>query len=296
MQMLATKQLIYTITCLLITVSSISNCFADNEFHNFFQVDPVIDQSIANRITSYYSENITIPMEDQKTQLFELENELEKIHDTHSNQAIYWFIKGLNHRNLASYYYEANKPRLADSQIYNKDIAYKKAIELDKLSSDNLSASIYSTMKFGLPQDLKIQAIQKELSLGGSGDSDSSYWYLHWSNIDQLKKAGRDKEAEQAYRKMQQEMKEDGADMSVYSALNKSIEQTTLNIKEKTPEPVKKKTENKKTNSPPKKISPEKPVDKKMIIISSILGFAFVSLLFLVFYEMRIKKTNNKKK
>lgn len=296
MQMLATKTLTYFIACLLISISSTGICFANNNFTDFFQTEPVIDQLIANRITSYYSEDISLSMEQQKTELFELESKLEEINESHSKLAIYWFIKGLNHRNLASYYIESNKPKLADSHIYNKDLAYKQAIELDKSSSKGLSASIYSTMKHGLPQDLKIKAIQKELSLGGSGDNDSAYWYLHWSNIDQLKKAGREREAEQAYKNMQKEMQADGADMSIYSTLNASIEKTTLKIKERPQNEDKKKPESKPSSSPAKKTIQKKPVDKKMIFISSILAFAFISLIILTFYEMKLKKRKKNKK
>lgn len=296
MQMLVTRLLSHLLSSTLILISSTGTCFAEKKFTEFFQTDPVINKAIADRITAYYSENISLPLEQQKTELFELENKLEKVHKTHSNKAIYWFLKGLNHRNLAAYYIEANKPKLADSHIYNKDLAYKKSIELDKTSSDNMSASIYNAMKHGLPQDIKIKAIQKELSLGGNGDSDSAYWYLHWSNIDQLKKAGRDEEAEQAYKNMQKEMKDDGANMSVYGALNKSIEKTTLKTNQTPPKQNKKKTENKKQDMPAKKPPAEKPTDKKMIIISSILAFAFISLLLLTLYEMKLKKGKSKRK
>jgi len=296
MQMLAIKNSFYFIACALISIGSISNCFAKSSFSEYFQTDPVINQEIANRITSYYSEDISLPEEQQKTELFNLESQLEKIQDSHSTQAVYWFIKGLNHRNLASYYSETNKQKLADSHIYNKDIAYKKAIELDKSSDKNLSASIYSAMKHGLPQDLKIKAIQKELSLGGNGDNDSAYWYLHWSNIDQLKKAGRDQEAEQAYKNMQKEMQADGVDMSVYSALNESIEKTTLQRNQKPQKQAKKEPENRNQSKPEPKNPAEKPTDKKMIIISSILAFAFISLILLTFYEMKLKKGKSKKK
>lgn len=290
MQMSAIKFTLPVFYCLLIIFSSSKTCLADSNFLQHFNTPPVLDKNIANRVTAYYSEDISLSLAQQKNELLKLESTLGRLENTYSRQPVYWFIKGLNHRNMASYYFESKDVKLADSQIYKKDMAYRKAIELDKASSNPLSAAIYNSMKHGLPTELKIQATQKELSLGGNIENDSAYWYLHWSNIDQLKKAGRNSEAEQAYKNMQQEMKEDEVDMSIYAALNKDIEKRTLQRNEKKPQISTNKPKTKPKAKTVEKTKPDKPVDKKFIIITSIVIFSILSLLFITIYEKWIKK------
>ncbi len=57
-------------------------------------------------------------------------------------------------------------------------------------------------MKHGLPASLKIEAIKRELNLGGNAPSESYYWHLRWSLINSLEEAGRFDEAEVAIRNM----------------------------------------------------------------------------------------------
>ena len=290
MQMSAIKFTPPVFYCLLILFSSGKLCIADSNFFQYFNAPPALDENIANRVTTYYSEDISLSLIQQKNELFKLETALDSLEKTHSEQPVYWFIKGLNHRNMASYYFESKDFKLADSQIYKKDMAYKKSIELDKTSSNQLSAEIYNSMKHGLPSELKIQATQKELSLGGNIENDSGYWYLHWSNIDQLKQAGRNKEAEQAFENMQKEMKEDDTDMSIYAALNKTIEKTTLKRAETKPQLPTKIPKPRPEVKTVEKTKTDNMVDKKFIIITSIVIFSILSLLFITVYEKWVKK------
>jgi len=185
---------------------------------------------------------------------------------------------------VASYYIASKNPELSRSHIEHKDKAYKKALSLSKTKGKELSAAIYSTMKHGLPQKLKITATQNEISQGGNGDNDSYYWYLHWSNINQLQKAGRKKEAEDAYQTMQKELKDSGMDMSVYNSLTKQIETQTLQKKQAKPQ--KKPADHKKK---------EDKLDTKYIIISSIAAFSAISLIIVTVIELRRKRKKSAK-
>jgi len=254
-------------------------------FTDFFHKSPVINESLADRVSRYYSEDIKLPIETQKKELLEIANELESISVKFSDQPVYWFIKGLNHRNLASLYFESKSIQQSDREIHKKDIAYKKAIELDK-SLKYLNASIYSTMKHGLPESSKIDATQQELSLGGNGENDSYYWYLHWSNIDQLKNSARNEEAEQAFKIMKKEMNNSDIDMSVYKALNEKIEKDTFNRSEK----VLKHKKSRAVKKPEEKHNIDKLPDYKAIIITSIVISSIIGLLVVTIYEFKIKR------
>lgn len=262
---------------------------ADTSFITQFQIKPLIDKEIADRVATYYSENITLSLDQQKAELLSLEKQLDAISEKKSEQAVIWFIRGLHYRNMASYYAASTEKTFAADLIDKKNTAYKQALALAQKSPDILSAAIYSTMKHGLSKDLKISATQNELAMGGNGESDSHYWYLHWSNIDQLKKAERNKEAENAFEKMKQELKDSGMDMSIYEELNQQIEKQTFNKSDKiTNKPVKQ--QHKKTRTE------ENPVDTKFIIIISLVVFAIILLIAVTVYELVIKKKKRRKK
>lgn len=271
----------------ILLIGSISAGSADTEFEEYFLLSPPVSKLIANRITTYYSEDITSPPELQKKELLKFQKTLELEKNKQKKRSAYWFIKGLNHRNLAALYSELKEPSLADIQTSRKNIAYKNALELDSKTPHKLSAVIYSTMKYGLPQDLKITATQGEISQGGKGDNDSYYWYLHWSNIDQLQKAGREDEAKEAYKKMQNELKNSDMDMSVYKTMNKQIETKTLKLERKKtttkPEKKKKKPEKKGTAS-------KSTLDKKYIIIYIISTLSILALVIVTVIEIKKKR------
>jgi len=293
MQMLSIKAFNFYFSLLILLFTATNICSANTSFIEQFQTAPIIDATIADRIATYYSEDIQLPLEQQKTESLNLNNLLDNVENNFSNKAIYWFIRGLQHRNIASVYIADNNFASANIHLKMKNAAYKKSLELVTTTNNKLSAAIFSTMKHGLPEDLKIAATKNELELGGNGESDSYYWYLHWSNIDQLKKAGRDEEAQQAFKNMQKELKNSNQDVSIYNDLTKKIKSTTL-----------KKAAPQKTKSNPK---PEKKLKKevkenpntnnknlKYTIIVSIVLASIMTLLAVTLYEMKKKKKKTK--
>ncbi len=294
MQIFITKAMSYCRLFLCLLLISIQPCSANTSFIEQFQIEPLINEETADRIIQYYSEDISLPLEQQKDELFMLETRLNTASTLHEEKAVYWFIRGLLQQNIASYYTLLKKPQFAKTHLNNKNKAYEKAMALAKKPNNNLSASIYSTMKHGLPQNLKIEATKNELALGGNGESESYYWYLHWSNIDQLKKAGRDKEAETAYKNMQRELKNSGQNTAIYKDLSKKIEKKTLEKIEK-PEPQSgskpEKTEKSKT---PEKTgtSKNRPEYSKYTIIFSVAIFSILILIGLIIHELVQKKKN----
>lgn len=289
MQMLITK--ITSLLCLLASLYSglySGLCLAEPSFNEEFQVNPGISSQIANRVTEYYSTDISLSPAQQQAELAKLDSELQSLESSNSNKASYWFIRGLHNRNMAAYYSSSNQA-LSKQYISKKNEAYKKSLELSSEPSQLLSASIYNTMKAGLPQDLKILATQAELQQGGSGDSESSYWYLHWSNVDQLQKAGREEEAEKAFKQMQKEMQENKVDMSVYGDLTKQVEKQTFN---KNNEPASKPETSAQAEEKSEKSTPI----SKELIMNTLLILSIVSLILVTFYEFVIRKRKTKRK
>ncbi|MCK4711177.1 MAG: hypothetical protein KAU21_21380, partial [Gammaproteobacteria bacterium] len=159
---------------------------------------------------------------------------------------VYWFVRGLHTRNMASFFQASGYDDKANSFLLEKNRHYQIAMKLDKNNEPHLSASAYAVMKSGLPESLKQQAIEAELNLGGSGESDTYYWYLHWSNVNELQKQGRFDEADVALQRMKNELAETGQ-KNTFDKLVKKIEKE-LKIKKAI-------SENKKIvkKSPPKK-------------------------------------------
>lgn len=293
MQMLTTKSIKHIFLLLCVLLASTPVFSASIQFVDLFGIDPLINKELANRITEYHSENISLPPAQQKAELLQLNKQLENISDAYSKKAIYWFIRGLHFKNIAAYYFENKNNSLTKEFIDKKNLAYENAIELNSTNNNQLSAAIFSTMKHGLSDDLKIKATKREIALGGNGENDSYYWYLHWSNIDQLEKAGRSDEAKAAYKQMQKELKNSDMDMSIYGSFTKQIETQTLKqssskTQQKTQAPVKNKAEPK-TKPEPKKY------DTKIIVISSIAVFSVLSLIGVIISELRRKRKKSLK-
>ena len=268
-----------------ITALTMSLCSGAASFDDYFQIKSEIDKTISDRVTHYYSEDVQLSTAQQKLELLKLESQLSSIESKHTEQAIYWFIRGLNDRNLAAHYTHTNEQKTAKKYIENKNNAYKKALSLAKINPQKLSAAMYSTMKHGLPDDLKIEATQFELAQGGNIDNESAYWYLHWSNIDQLKNAGRHEEADKAFEDMQKAMQEKNVDMSVYTDLNRQVERQTL------------KRTDKKTPAPAQQDhTEENKLISKEVIMPILLIIALLSLVLLTIYELFIKPNKNKHK
>lgn len=202
--------------------------YADTGFNDLFNTELDIMVIQADRVATYHAEDIKPALASTQTELEMLNQTLEQVLQQQPQHPILWFIKGLNYSNLAAYHADSDR-KLSLNYNEKKQQAYIQAMALDNNKSPHLTAAIYATMKHGLPLNDKITALQKELSLGGNGENESYYWYLHWSNINSLQQAGRQQEAQQALMNMQKEMKTRGLDQSVYQQLvsqaKESIEQ-----------------------------------------------------------------------
>ncbi len=291
MQTFITKNLKY----ICLSISIIFTCtagtsLANTHFSELFLVEPATSTELADRIAMYHSENIEKPVTEQITELTNINSKLKAAESKFSNKPLYWFIQGLNHSNLASAYNSNKQQHLTQQHLDLKNQAYKRAISLDS-NRNKLSAAIYSTMKYGLSDDLKIIATQNELALGGNGYSDSYYWYLHWSNIDQLKKAGRNDEAEEAYQNMMKELNESDMDVTVYSTLTRTIEQQTLQKKPA----IKPETDKKAVEKKPKPVPDENKLDNKTLIIIALVISAIIALTVVTIYELVIRKKRRKR-
>lgn len=185
----------------------------------------------ANRVAYFFKENVAFDNTQQEKELNYLTKSLLKNQDDQKNNPVYWFVRGMHARNLASYEQHQGNKVLAEENIASKNKYYKTAMELDKTYQPHLSAAAYAVMKPGLPDELKQYAIESELDLGGNGENDSYYWYLHWSNINALSQQKRFDEAESALDRMREELAAEGLDKSAYTSLLNKAEKEYKNYK-----------------------------------------------------------------
>ncbi|MCW8956348.1 MAG: hypothetical protein OQL09_05650 [Gammaproteobacteria bacterium] len=188
---------------------------AQYSFEELFDVNPGNKEAIADLVTHHHIEDTDSSFNLQKQQLLSINEQLRKLLQHQPDNPLLWFLQGLNYNNLASLYFTST-PDTSQKYIQQKQHAYDQAIEFDEATQTQLSAAIYATMKHALPGDKKIMAIQKELALGGNGENESYYWYLHWSNIHNLTQAGRLQEARLASKQLQRELLASGYSHSDY--------------------------------------------------------------------------------
>ena len=179
---------------------------ADTDFNEIFESDLEAHNQIADRVAAYHATDIALDTSAQQAELDSLQQDIETILQDSPNEPLYWFISGLNHNNLAALASATNNTEAIKQQIEWRNKAYQKAMLLDRTLPLRLSARIYATMKYGLPAADKITAIKNEIKLGGSGENDTQYIQLHWSQVNELVKAGRHDEAQAALREMQREI------------------------------------------------------------------------------------------
>lgn len=265
---------------ILIILFTSSTSWAEDEFKDSFDIDAGNAQEIADLVSRYYVGTHTLNSRQAQTDLNSATQKINLLIQNHPKNPVLYFIKGLNAGLLASLYKQSGDKRFVQS-IKNKNSAFKKAIQLDNQKQTLLSASTYAAMKHGLPEEYKIKAIQKELTQGGSGDNESQYWYLHWSNINSLQKAGRFKEAQQALQNMQQELDEEGLSQSTYSKISTRAE-NNLNTA------IQKKQALKQTKPSTTNEQPE--LDTKTLIIVMISVISILAFIGIAIYEFKIKK------
>jgi hypothetical protein len=197
--------------------------YAESFFSESFQYDGTALPEYVNKITTDYFKDSSEPVQQRLQQYYGFSELLQQPHDS-SQQATWYFIQGLNDLNIISILQqiqtESNIDNQAEIDKFDQLVqqAFKKAMAADKKSQE-LSPNMYATMQRALSGNLKIQALQKELSLGGSGESEASYWFKHWQVIGALKDAGRYQEAEQAIRTMQGELEQAGLQNSAYNQI-----------------------------------------------------------------------------
>lgn len=180
---------------------------ADTDFNELFEADLDAHTQIADRVAAYHATDISLEITAQQTELDTLQKEIDTILAESPNEPLYWFISGLNHSNLAALAALQKNPGAINQQIEQRNLAYQKAMLLDQTLPLKLSARIYATMKYGLPAADKINAIKNEIKQGGSGENDTQYIQLHWSQVNELEKSGRHDEAQAALKEMQREIR-----------------------------------------------------------------------------------------
>ncbi len=217
---------------LLITVPA----SADVRFNDLFDANLHQFNDTADRIASYYSEEQTLSKAQQKNELQALNTNLDAMISVQQENPIFWFLKGMNENNTADLLHQMDDQDGMQLHIEARNRAYEKAMNLDE-KTQTLTASMYATMKHGLPDELRIRAIQSELALGGNGENESYYWYLHWSNINALQQAGRQQEAEQALETMKQELKEHEVSLDDYQLMVDRVQQELQQPVQKQPPP-----------------------------------------------------------
>ena len=209
---------------LILLLAFISPATADTRFEELFHLNADDASITADRVTNFHADNINISFSEKITELNALSQDIDSFINASPDNPALWFLKGLNYSNLAAIYSVQHDDQKVNLFINKKNSAYEKAIQLDQ-TGNTLTAAIYSVMKHGLPEALKITAIQKELSLGGNGENESYYWYLHWSNVSALQLAGRTDEAKQALKNMKAEMLEQGISNPDYDKITQQVEQ-----------------------------------------------------------------------
>lgn len=254
-----------------------------NEFYHAFDIDISPYQQTADRIASYYSGKVSIEKRDQINELEALSLNIDTFLKVEPNHPGLHFLKGLNNSLLSGLYKSSGDTYSYEQRALNKVAEYQQAMELDLSHEPHLSAAMYATMKHGLEGDLRIKAIQNELKLGGNGESDSYYWYLHWNNINSLKQAGRIQEAEAALESMKQELAEKHPDNTLYQAMVEHIDQdikqpasTTSQIPEQLAQP--------------QNVQEAKKPETTSVIIWAIVIISILIIFILMLYEFVLRK------
>jgi hypothetical protein len=267
-----------------LTISFTSSLSAA-DFNELFDSELTQFNDIADRIATYHSENVALENTAKEQELLAMSTNLDAIIQTSETSPLYWFLKGLNEGNLASLYNTMARSAAAAEHAAARNSAYAMAMQLDRDHEPHLSAGIYATMKHGLPEELKIDAIQKELTLGGNGDDESYYWFLHWSNVNALQQAGRHAEAQQALDNMKNELAQRGKTAANYEMIAEQAEKQLAANNRPADKPQSTGTQEKQNDE-------ENTISKGKItgLVWAVVIFAVISLLSLAIYELLIRR------
>ena len=232
---------------ILLIIAGFLFCSVSNasEFEEAFDMSANGFSREANRIVVFADSTQLRDVVQQQNEFDFVSKSLAEKESDYTNNAVYWFVRGLHEKNLASFYRQNNQPNKVVEKIKKKNKFYLKAMSVDKEHSPDLSARAYSAMKSGLPDESKQQAIAAELGLGGGGESESYYWLLHWSNINELKKLGRMDEANIALANMKKELAASDQKDTFKSLINKIDKEIKVSEKPAPEKKAEKKKEHK---------------------------------------------------
>lgn len=214
---------------LLVILLCISfNAYCADEFVDYFEYEQSYVPKDADDITKHFTKDSEL-FSKQLIELFQsYEKNLDRELSSNAKQPVIWFVKGLNYKNMLNML-DAQKqlgarnilPIIHQTQ-QSMEQAFNQSILLDNAKKKKLTATMYATMKHHLNQSDRINALQKELELGGSGDNESQYWFTHWDVIGSLQQQQRYEEAENALYKMKKELKKAGLNDSDFNQIYQS--------------------------------------------------------------------------
>lgn len=254
-----------------------------SEFEEAFDLSAKGFARQANRVVLFLESNSDFDTSQQKKEFDYISDSLSSMENEKKLNSIYWFVRGLNAKNIASFHHQLGNSNKAFSFIKDKNKYYAMAMDVDKKYEPHLSARAYAAMKPGLPDVLKQQAIKAELSLGGSGENESYYWYLHWSNVNELQKQGRINEAKDALVAMKKELSEDDK-KNVFNQLVDKIDKQLKN------ENIKKDISSSKQESDHEVVTEEGETSSYYYYVIITLGIMLGLIVVAVMFELRRRK------
>lgn len=202
------------ITCVLLLLSPALSAL---EFADVFDMSARGFEREANIILTYQVSEIQFDRVRYETDMQFVTDSLASKETKFANSPVFRFVQGLHARNMVVLRQHNDQQQKQWRKI--KQDYFAQAMALDKTNEPHLSAAAYADMKKGLDGDLKQQAIAAELKLGGNGENESYYWYLHWSNINELQKQGKIEEAEAALKQMREALKAEGKSAEIYQQI-----------------------------------------------------------------------------
>jgi len=196
---------------------------AVTSFSDHFEYSASFMPQHADEITQFFTNNETISSKKRISLFKQFNDDISLQIEQNPKNPILWFSKGLNFKNRLT---ALEKQKELGARNINalinqtKDFMQKsflKAMQFDSKSKPRLTARMYGSMKHNLSDNDRIKALQLELSLGGSGDNGTNYWFTHWDVIGSLQEQGRLDDAEVALYQLKNELRSAGLENSDYT-------------------------------------------------------------------------------
>jgi len=207
----------------LILMLLYSSASANNSFSDHFEYSSSFLPPHADSITQHFTEDESISSKQRLKLYKQFNDDISLQIEQNPNNPILWFSKGLNFTNrLVALEKQKELGARNINALINQTRDYMqksflKAMQFDDKTKPKLTARMYGTIKHHLDDDNRIKALQNELSLGGSGDNESHYWFTHWDVIGSLQDRGRFEDAEVALYQLKGELKAAGLENSEFS-------------------------------------------------------------------------------